>query len=184
MVVLSGRRQSPPRSQPRARKICIPDPLDAPPIRTECRDERDPMTPLEQELRQIAAYGGPDDVHPALLAEAADSITELRSQVEALSQQLTLCQQERDRRIEPLHQSDDPEAAEAVRMTPDYVLMTRRASDQQHAMYQKRRESTAQQLREAFEAGWDAQFEYFDPPRTWEEAYEDWRRSHSEDDPA
>lgn len=35
--------------------------------------------------------------------------------------------EERDKRIEPLQQSDDPEQAEAIRVTPDYVLMTPQA---------------------------------------------------------
>lgn len=40
--------------------------------------------------------------------------------------------------IEPLAKSDDPEQAEAVRSTPDYVLMTRKAADMERNVWQKR----------------------------------------------
>ena len=48
---------------------------------------------------------------------------------EALRVELAEAKAERDRRIEPLEESDDPEEAEAIRMTPTYVLMTRAAAD-------------------------------------------------------
>ena len=59
----------------------------------------------------------------------------------------------REQWIEPLEQSDDPEIAEAVRVTPDYVLMTRAASDGEHALWQQR---VAEAERRAFEAGFVA----------------------------
>ena len=61
-------------------------------------------------------------------------------------EQRIAAEQERDRRLQPLPQSDNQEEAIAVQVTPDYVLMTRKASDQEHAMWRKRE-------RAAFEAG-------------------------------
>lgn len=55
-----------------------------------------------------------------------------------LRDQLTTVTQERDGRIEPLKQSDDPEEAEAVRITLDYVLMTRAAADQERELWRTR----------------------------------------------
>ena len=58
---------------------------------------------------------------------------------------------ERDARIEPLAVSDDPEEAEAIRHTPEYVLMTRRAADRQaelhHGWRRERDEARAEIVR-------------------------------------
>lgn len=50
--------------------------------------------------------------------------------------------------IEPLKQSDDPEEAEAVRVTPDYVLMSRAAADMQAKLHHSWRDER-DALREA-----------------------------------
>jgi hypothetical protein len=66
-----------------------------------------------------------------------DAVNCLRQLAEA-SQRIEALQAEVDRRIEPLVVDDDPEVAQAIRMTPTYVLMTRAAADGDAAVWRGR----------------------------------------------
>ena len=115
--------------------------------------ERAERHALIERLRERAdrSYGN------GLLREAADALAAADTDLQALQQDYEAVEQlvasltrERQQMIEPLKQSDDPEEADAVRITPDYVLMTRKAWEQELAINVKR-DRERQQLREALE---------------------------------